>query len=51
VIAVDKDPVKLRCALQNARVYGVQERINFICADFFDIARSLRESGLVDAVI
>jgi trimethylguanosine synthase len=51
VIAVDMDPVKLRCALQNARVYDVQERINFICADFFHVARSLRDSGLVDVVI
>lgn len=41
VIAVDIDPLKLRCALQNARVYGVSSRINFICANFFHVADSM----------
>ena len=32
------DPVRLKCARENARVYGVADYIDFICADFFDVA-------------
>lgn len=32
------DPVRLKCARQNAIVYGVDDYIQFICADFFDVA-------------
>uniref|UniRef100_A0A915A071 Trimethylguanosine synthase n=1 Tax=Parascaris univalens TaxID=6257 RepID=A0A915A071_PARUN len=42
VIAIDLDPVRLRCATRNAQVYGVADRINFICTDFFHFARSPR---------
>uniref|UniRef100_A0A1I7UYB6 Trimethylguanosine synthase n=1 Tax=Caenorhabditis tropicalis TaxID=1561998 RepID=A0A1I7UYB6_9PELO len=38
VIAIDMDPVRLKCARENARVYGVEDYIDFICADFFDVA-------------
>ncbi|KAF1770682.1 hypothetical protein GCK72_002503 [Caenorhabditis remanei] len=38
VIAIDMDPVRLKCARENARVYGVADYIDFICADFFDVA-------------
>uniref|UniRef100_A0A183BLJ0 Trimethylguanosine synthase n=1 Tax=Globodera pallida TaxID=36090 RepID=A0A183BLJ0_GLOPA len=41
VIAVDVDPLKLRCARQNARVYGVANRICFICGSFFHVAASM----------
>uniref|UniRef100_A0A914GTV7 Trimethylguanosine synthase n=1 Tax=Globodera rostochiensis TaxID=31243 RepID=A0A914GTV7_GLORO len=41
VIAVDIDPRKLRCARQNARVYGVANRICFICGSFFHVAASM----------
>ncbi|KAL3069291.1 hypothetical protein niasHS_018016 [Heterodera schachtii] len=41
VIAVDIDPVKLRCARQNARIYGVESRICFICGSFFHVAVSM----------
>ncbi|KAL3089639.1 hypothetical protein niasHT_024876 [Heterodera trifolii] len=41
VIAVDIDPVKLRCARQNARIYGVENRICFICGSFFHVAASM----------
>lgn len=44
VIAIDLDPVKLRCAAQNARVYGVADRISFICGDFFHIAKMMFDS-------
>lgn len=32
--------MKLRFALQNAKVYGVEDRINFICGDFFSISKN-----------
>lgn len=38
------DPIKLRCAAQNARVYGVADRISFICGDFFHIAKMMFDS-------
>ncbi|KAI1712812.1 RNA cap guanine-N2 methyltransferase domain-containing protein [Ditylenchus destructor] len=41
VYAVDIDPVKIRCAVHNARIYGVLDRITFICGDFFHVAKSL----------
>lgn len=56
VYAVDLNPLRLKCAAQNgmttlasiellinmvlARVYGVADRINFLCGDFFHIAES-----------
>lgn len=40
VIAFDLDPVRLRCALQNARVYGVADYITFVCGNFFHMADS-----------
>ncbi|XP_069126871.1 trimethylguanosine synthase-like isoform X2 [Argopecten irradians] len=38
VIAVDIDPAKIECARHNAAVYGVEDRIEFICADFLKVA-------------
>ncbi|KAF4076849.1 hypothetical protein AMELA_G00219810 [Ameiurus melas] len=42
VIAVDIDPVRLALARHNAAVYGVSERIDFIQADFLQVAPRLR---------
>ena len=42
VIAIDIDPVKIECARHNARVYGVEDRIDFILADFLQVAPFLR---------
>ncbi|KAM8966645.1 trimethylguanosine synthase [Pelodytes ibericus] len=42
VIAVDIDPVKLNLARNNAEVYGVADRIEFIRADFMSLAPDLR---------
>ncbi|VDL78804.1 unnamed protein product [Nippostrongylus brasiliensis] len=54
VIAIDLDPVRLKCARENAKVYGVEERIEFICADFFHVASKWTSSSechsQVDAV-
>ena len=37
VIAIDIDPRKIEAAKHNARIYGVEDRIEFIVGDFFDI--------------
>ncbi|KAM4687313.1 trimethylguanosine synthase [Discoglossus pictus] len=42
VIAVDIDPVKLDLARNNAEVYGVADRIEFIRADFMCVAADLK---------
>jgi len=34
VIAIDKDPNKIKLARSNAAIYGVAHKIEFICADF-----------------
>lgn len=45
MIALDISPVRLALARHNAAIYGVADRIEFVLADFFSFARSLRESG------
>ena len=42
ILAIDIDPEKIRLSQNNARVYGVDHRIDFIVADFMQIARSGR---------
>nr|XP_032836825.1 trimethylguanosine synthase isoform X1 [Petromyzon marinus]XP_032836833.1 trimethylguanosine synthase isoform X1 [Petromyzon marinus] len=42
VIAVDIDPEKVALARHNARVYGVDDRIEFIVGDFLALAPHLR---------
>lgn len=42
VIAIDIDPVKIACAHHNAKIYGVQDRIEFIVGDFMQLAESLQ---------
>ncbi|KAG1173970.1 hypothetical protein G6F70_004722 [Rhizopus microsporus] len=42
VIAIDIDPVKLHCARINARIYGVEDRIEFIQGNFFELAPFLK---------
>ncbi|KAJ3109058.1 Trimethylguanosine synthase [Phlyctochytrium planicorne] len=41
VIAVDIDPIKLQCAKHNASIYGVEDKIEFVEGDFFELAESL----------
>lgn len=41
VIAVDIDPVKIELARHNAKVYGVEDRIEFIVGDFMKLAPKL----------
>ncbi|XP_066387821.1 uncharacterized protein [Miscanthus floridulus] len=42
VIAVDIDPQKIDCAHNNASIYGVNDRIDFIVGDFVHIAPHLK---------
>lgn len=41
VIAIDIDPCKLEYAQHNASIYGVADRIEFICGDFMKLADKL----------
>ena len=47
VIAIDIDPEKIRLARHNARVYGVEERIEFIVGDFFSLIPSLHGADVI----
>lgn len=42
VVAVEIDPRKVELAAHNARVYGVEDRIEFVVGDFFLLAPSLK---------
>ncbi|KAI8603762.1 RNA cap guanine-N2 methyltransferase-domain-containing protein [Dissophora ornata] len=42
VIAIDIDPVRLMCARNNARIYGVEDRIEFICGDYMTLIPRLK---------
>jgi len=42
VIAIDIDPKKIELARHNARVYGVEDRIEFIVGDFFEVVPGLK---------
>lgn len=41
VFAVDIDPLKIELARNNARVYGVEDRIEFIVGNFLQLAPKL----------
>ncbi|KAG9455821.1 hypothetical protein H6P81_000329 [Aristolochia fimbriata] len=42
VVAIDIDPKKVKMALNNAKIYGVENYIDFIVGDFFQLARFLK---------
>eukprot|EP00884_Botryococcus_braunii_P009751 jgi/Botrbrau1/18778/Bobra.0386s0095.1 len=42
VIAVDINSTRLHMAASNAAIYGVQKRVDFVCADYFSVASKLR---------
>eukprot|EP00042_Codosiga_hollandica_P046907 m.501413 g.501413 ORF g.501413 m.501413 type:complete len:886 (-) comp57329_c0_seq88:156-2813(-) len=42
VIAIDIDPKKIEMARHNARIYGVEDRIEFIIGDFLEVAPRLK---------
>lgn len=41
MVAIDIDPVKIELARNNAKVYGVDDRIEFIVGDFLKLAPRL----------
>lgn len=45
VFATDIDPVAIKCARHNARIYGVAEKIEFICGDFFKLKDKFKREG------
>ncbi len=47
VIAIDIDPHKIRLARNNAKVYGVEDRIEFIVGDFFDVVPTLTAADVI----
>lgn len=42
MIAIDIDPWKIQCARNNAKVYGVENKIEFIVGDFLQLAPKLK---------
>lgn len=42
VIAIDIDPVKIDLARNNAEVYGIADKVEFICGDFLLLASHLK---------
>ncbi|CAN6272348.1 unnamed protein product [Urochloa humidicola] len=42
VVAVEIDPRKAELAAHNARIYGVQDRIQFVVGDFYQLAPFLK---------
>lgn len=46
VVAVDTDRERLEMARNNARIYGVQDRIEFIVGDFFDISPTINSDAV-----
>lgn len=46
VIAIDIDPKKIEMARNNAKVYGVAHKIEFIVGDFFELAPTLKADVL-----
>lgn len=37
VVAIDIDEKKIEMAKHNAQIYGVENKIEFICGDFFEV--------------
>lgn len=56
VYAIEKDPATLACAMQNARVYGVDDQITWFEGDCFELlglekTEPSKEVGVLKAVI
>ncbi len=46
VLSVDIDPMKIACARQNARVYGIAHKIDFFVGDSASVLSHLSKSGI-----
>ncbi|XP_042009299.1 trimethylguanosine synthase-like [Salvia splendens] len=42
VVAIEIDPMKVALASHNAKIYGVQDKIDFVVGDFFQLAPFLK---------
>ncbi|KAJ7952012.1 Trimethylguanosine synthase [Quillaja saponaria] len=42
VVAIDNNPERVALAMNNAKVYGVEDYIDFVVGDFFQLAPSLK---------
>lgn len=42
MIAIDIDPKKIEMARHNAKIYGVEDKIDFLVGDFFDLVESIK---------
>ncbi|KAF2859546.1 trimethylguanosine synthase [Piedraia hortae CBS 480.64] len=53
IIAIEKDDVTLTCAQNNARVYRVEDRVEWVGGDCFDVVRELvgRDASREEAVV
>jgi 16S rRNA G966 N2-methylase RsmD len=47
VIAIDIDPKKIEAAKHNAKIYGVEDRIDFIVGDFFQVMPNIVNADVV----
>ncbi|ORX48400.1 S-adenosyl-L-methionine-dependent methyltransferase [Piromyces finnis] len=50
VISIDIDPVKIECARNNAKIYGVEDKIEFINGNFLELIPSLKEKYSPDVI-
>ena len=47
MIAIDIDPHKIEAARHNAKIYGVEDRIQFIVGDFFEVIPTLNIADVI----
>lgn len=47
VVAIDIDPRKIGFAINNAKIYGVEDNIDFIVGDFFQLAPFLKVCPII----
>lgn len=50
MIAIDTSPVRLACARANAKIYGVQDHITFIQADYLEWAKQRAADSTADPI-
>ncbi|KAK6525579.1 hypothetical protein TWF281_010636 [Arthrobotrys megalospora] len=50
VIALDHDEATIECAKHNAKIYGVEDKIEFVKADFFEFAENWKGDVELGAV-
>lgn len=50
VIAIDINPEKIVMARHNARIYGVEDKIEFVVADYMQYALHLKQQQLANQV-